>query len=356
LAFTSHNYTLPTFSRSRSPFSPALNMVRVMFEIVQLVRKEQIGLIHANSAVAGVHALPAAMLLRVPCVVHAHDFQTAQTTNRLLKLLLRYRRSTIVFVSNALRKHYNMAPERAIRSRTIYNGIDVSKFFPDTSARVALTRRYGLPATSFIIGSVGRIEPRKGLAQVVEALAIVAGTYPHVRFLVVGETPVEHLEWKERLIDRIAELQLGDKIVFAGFRSDMASVVPSFDVLAACATGDGGEAFPLNVLEAMACGRPVIAVPQGGVVEQIVDGENGFLVPNGDIAATADALARLIKHPELGQRMGESGRRTVEQHFRVEHQVQAIEQLYDEMLGDNGRWSAPDAPVISDLAERIVEG
>jgi glycosyltransferase involved in cell wall biosynthesis len=344
VSFTKDNYTLPSLSRPPSPIFTAFTMARAIYEIIRLARREKIALIHANSAVAGVHSIPAAIILRLPCIVHAHDFQTSGWTNSLLKLLLRYKRSAIVFVSEALAKHYKLGAQPT-KVRVIHNGIDISKFRPDESARAAVIQEYGLPVDAFIVGSVGRIEPRKGLAQVVEALASAARLHPRVRLLVVGEAPPDQLEWKAQLMDRIAQLNVADKVIFAGFLDSMPRVVAGLDVLAACATGEGGEAFPLNVLEAMACGRPVISVPQGGVVEQVVDKETGFLVESGDIGAIVDALIALIEDPELARRMGAAGRRVVEQHFRVDQQVRAFEQLYAEMLEESRSGSASNGLV-----------
>jgi glycosyltransferase involved in cell wall biosynthesis len=84
----------------------------------------------------------------------------------------------------------------------------------------------------------------------------------------------------------------------------------------------------LTLLEAMACGLPVVATRVGGNVEVVPDGEAGLLVPAGDTGALADALLRLWTDPALAARMGRAGRRRVEAHFDVRVMVAAYEALY----------------------------
>ncbi len=83
------------------------------------------------------------------------------------------------------------------------------------------------------------------------------------------------------------------------------------------------------LLEAMAAARPVVATPVGGTPELVVDGETGLLVPAGDVDALADALRRLLDDPELAARMGEAGRRRVEERFTAERMVERVLELYE---------------------------
>ncbi len=83
----------------------------------------------------------------------------------------------------------------------------------------------------------------------------------------------------------------------------------------------------------MACGRPAVTFPTGGIAEIVLDGVNGFLAPVGDSAGIAEAIDRLIQDPALGGQLGDAGRRIVEERFTVGRQAALVQQLYDDMLG-----------------------
>jgi glycosyltransferase involved in cell wall biosynthesis len=103
------------------------------------------------------------------------------------------------------------------------------------------------------------------------------------------------------------------------------------DVLAHCPIEP--EAFGLVLIEAMACARPVVTVPSGGIREIVSDGVNGLLAPVGDSAGIASAICRLIQDPVLATRLGEAGRRTVQEQFSVERQGAQVQDIYAGLLG-----------------------
>ena len=145
LPFRRSNSSLPDLRRPGSVLRSAASVARVVREIVRLARRERIDLIHANSVVAGVHALPAAMLLRLPCVVHARDFNTAQLTILGLKEMLRYRRSAAVYVSEALARFHGERLNGNPRRRIIHNGVDTQVVPPGPGGRERLRAGAGAP-------------------------------------------------------------------------------------------------------------------------------------------------------------------------------------------------------------------
>ena len=92
------------------------------------------------------------------------------------------------------------------------------------------------------------------------------------------------------------------------------------------------EGLPLVVLEAMAHGKPVVATPVGGTPELVTDGETGLLVPPRDPQALAAALQRLLEDAELSRRLGEAGRRRVEERFSLDAMNRRVLQIYDEVV------------------------
>ena len=331
LWFDESNYTMPSVRRPQSVLKSAASIVRVIRDIVKLARQEKSDIIHANSAVAGIHALPAAMLLGIPCVVHHHDFNTSTFANKLLKVLMRYPRAGMIFVARVLAEHYGVGKNPSYPWRVIYNGVDTAVFRPDPEARAAFYRELGASPDHFWVGAVGRLERWKGFDILIDAFALVAAKHPNARLVIIGDVVFDHLkDVKTELQDQVKRLGLQDKVVFAGFRADMPTVMAAIDMLAHSPIDR--EGFPVTLLEAMAAARPIVTVPAGGTVEQVFNGKNGYLVPSRDRKAIAEAISHVIADPALARRLGETGRRLIEERFSVEAQAAQVEQLYDLLL------------------------
>ncbi|HUP28381.1 MAG TPA: glycosyltransferase family 4 protein, partial [Chloroflexia bacterium] len=307
------------------------SIIRTIAELARVAHRERVDLIHANSVVAGVHALPAAMLLGLPCIVHARDFNTASLTNKCVKLMLRYPRSLMVFVSEALARHYGAGKDCGYRYRVIYNAIDTDTFHPIPDARKLLLDEFALPEDSVLVGSVGRIEPWKGHSLLLDAFALVAEKHPQARLLIVGDVVFErHEKARRALVEKAHKHGISDKVVFTGFRKDMPAVMAGLDLLVHCPVEP--EAFGLIIAEAMACGKPVVTVPLGGIPELVTGGKNGLLARPGDRHSLAAWISRLLKDPELRRTLGEEGLRTVRQRFGLSRETIEIQDLYDTML------------------------
>jgi glycosyltransferase involved in cell wall biosynthesis len=342
LPFDERNYILPDWRRPDTVLASIFSVARAIRAIMALARREDVALIHANSVVAGAHALPAALLLGVPCVVHAHDFLTAALTDHAVTLLARSPRAAMIFVSQALADYYGAAGGR-FRYRVIHNGVDPAVFRPDPVGRARLRAEWGLPADSFLFGAVGRIEPGKGFGRLIEAFAPVAARYPQARLVIVGEVGFNQAsDIKRNLLKRVAHLRLEDRVVLAGFRADMPAVMAALDALVHCPLAP--EGFGLILIEAMACGCPVIACPVGGMAEVVRDGQTGLLIPQGEASAITAAMTRLIGEPALASRLATAGRRAAEEEFSVSIQASAVADLYADLLGAAAPAAAGPAP------------
>jgi glycosyltransferase involved in cell wall biosynthesis len=297
-----------------------------------LAQKEQVRLIHANSVVAGLHALPSALWLQIPCVVYAHDFNTAPSTNRLLSILMRYRKSAAIFVSQALVDDYRKNRLLTYPYTVIHNGTDTHQFRPRAEAREGIFNELGLALSCYLIGCVGRLDRWKGHKLLLESFAMVAVKHPQARLVIAGSEVFDRVIGIERdLRAQVSRLDLDDKVIFIGYREDTPNLMAGLDVLAHCPIEP--EAFGLVLIEAMACGRPVVTVPSGGIKEIVSHGVNGLLAPVGDSAGIASAISRLIQDPGLARRLGEAGRRTVQEQFSVERQGAQVQDIYAELLG-----------------------
>lgn len=199
-----------------------------------------------------------------------------------------------------------IAPEARLAA-PIGMGVDPERFRPRD-----------VPRAGGRLVTVCRLVPRKGVADVIEAVARLAARHPELRYDVGGEGPERaHLEAlaaargvaeRVRFLGRVPDEAL--PALYAG--ADVVVMVPRADPVDV-------EGFGIVYLEAAACGRPVVASWTGGVPDAVVDGETGLLVPPGDPDALAAALDRLLGDPDLARRLGEQGRARVRAHYTWGH-------------------------------------
>ncbi len=222
------------------------------------------------------------------------------------------------------------------RIRVIPNGVDTGVFRPDPGAAARLRALTGTGDRTRLLGLVARLHPVKGHELFLRAAAAVlqggpdgtagAPGVPDVRFLVVGAGEPAYRRELEALA---GALGLGSRVVFLGEREDVPAILAGLD---AAVVPSRFEGFSLSVLEAMACGVPVVATAVGAIPEIVVDGRNGLLVPAGDAAALARALSTLLADRDLAGRLARAGRETAAR-YTVDAFVRRTESLYLELAG-----------------------
>ena len=267
----------------------------------------------------------------IPVISVSHGWTAATWKVRLNETLDRLSllgMDRVVCVSEAQAKRVRKAGVSKRRAVVIHNAIDAGKYFDaiDPAGRDELLGLFP-NRPRILIGSAGRLSPEKGYAVLVESAALVLRENPDVGFLHFGEG-VSRPEVERR----IAELGLEGKFILGGFRSDLPSVLPHFDLFAQPSFTEG---LPCAVLEAFACGVPVAATAVGGTPEVVADGINGRLVPPGNPEILARAILNMIAQPETLKTMGEQGRALVLGKFTFERQWSQYEQLFDEILRPN---------------------
>ena len=134
---------------------------------------------------------------------------------------------------------------------------------------------------------------------------------------------------RQRLQATAERLDLVEFVHFLGSVPDVGTVLAVADVIVLPSVVEG---LPLALLEAMLAGKPVVATAVGGIPEVIVSGDNGLLVPPGNEAELADAIAQLVQRPELGARIGSRGRCTAEQRFTEASYLQSLEAIYTDAV------------------------
>lgn len=234
----------------------------------------------------------------------------------------------VVAVSNAVAVALRAGdPKGALRLRRIYCGIDTHAFQNDLAKRAAVRARIGLPGQGWVFAVIGAIHaPQgKGQFQFLHAAKAVLAMHPDAHFLCAGSG-----EAVPALQAEAHALGLGTHFHWQPFGDDMPSVMCAIDVLVHPAVSS--EALGLVILEALSCGKPVIASDLDGIPETFVDGENGLLVPPREVAPLAQAMVRLADDRVYAQALGARGRGWVEQHFSLSCVGRELVTLYAEGL------------------------
>ena len=212
---------------------------------------------------------------------------------------------------------------RQIRERyghpvqAIYNGVDTD-LFTDRGHRPELRAQWSIPDQAPLIMSCGRLVGWKGLAVIVESISAI----PSVHYVVIGDGPA-----KGRLQQLARDFHVSDRVHFLGMitHDRLPEFLSQADIFVQPSIGE--EAFGISIIEAMACQRAVLASRNGGIVEVVLDGVTGFLLPPGDVGAWKEAIAGLQSKPGDLEAMGKEGHKRVVSEFTWAANAGKLEKL-----------------------------
>jgi glycosyltransferase involved in cell wall biosynthesis len=299
--------------------------------LVRLIRENNVDLIHFNNSLRSAKAaIQAARLTGLPCVCHVRGFTDLKPYD------LKFGRSVdlFVFISRAIEQDCR---RQGISSTgiVVHNVVDLEEFpsFAERSPDAdAVRAEFGWDPGTPVVGVVGRLDWWKGHETFLEAVAQATARVDNLKALIVG-APVDTPSSQRYLQDLQAmtcSLGLEDKVVFTGFRSDIARLMSALDIVVLSSSTP--EPFGRVVIEGMAAFKPVIATAAGGVLDIIRDGLDGRLVPIRDAHAMSQAIVELVLDPDQAKKMGRAARRRVETRFTLPRQVATIEQVYSTLL------------------------
>lgn len=215
--------------------------------------------------------------------------------------------------------------------QVILHGVNTEMFRPDNDGS-SLKRELGLEGQRVILHPA-RLLPWKGVHTTVEAFRMLADRYPDVSLIITDTREI--LDWadelhgyREQIFSMVEDNGLSDRIVMRSF--DFAEELPQAYALSDIVIypTSGEEPFGLVPLEAMASGKPIVVSRSGGLVESVVDGVTGFVIPKEDATLLAERLSTLLKSPGLARQMGQAGRRHVEKRFTRRRMADEVDALY----------------------------
>ena len=232
--------------------------------------------------------------------------------NRFTQYYISHRACSAVVVADYCRRYLLDKGAEPARVEVIHNGIpDVEQ---DPSARARLREEWGIRPGEILVGVASRLDPVKGVTDLVSAFSRVAGGYPQASLVLIGSGSLD-----DALHAQVETLGLGNRVVFTGFRTDIAACLDAMDVFVLPSLA---EYHSIALLEAMRAAKAIIATDVGGNTESARHEQEALIVAPADVEALAAALVRLFNEPLLRDRLGRSARERFLEEFTADRMVQ----------------------------------
>jgi glycosyltransferase involved in cell wall biosynthesis len=317
---------LADLGRRLSPLSD----LRAFLGVLRALRRARPHILHTHTAKAGALGRLAGALLGVPARVHTfhghvlsgYFGRIGAAAVRAAELLLARLSTRIVAVSPEVRedlvRRFRIAPPEKVC--VVPLGFDLTPFAKAGPLRGALRRDLGIPAEAPVVAVVGRITAIKEPLLAVETARRVLATRPETRFLFVGGG-----EMLPAVRSKVTESGLEGRVLFAGFREDMAGVFADTDVALLTSRNEG---TPVALIEAAAAGVPAVATRVGGVPFVVEHGRTGLLAKTGDADGLARAVLELLGDRAQRLQFGAAAREKVLGFFTADRLISDIEALY----------------------------
>ena len=303
------------------PLAPATEMdLAAAWRLSRLIKQLKPDIVHAHDshgvAMAALALSMSTQLAKPPLVAASRvDFHLRGTALSRWK----YRQvDCFICVSRAIRDMLIADGVPESRAVVVNEGIDLERVAAAPPAR--LHEELWLPHQAPIVGNVAALVPHKGQKHLIEAAALVVRQVPDARFVIAGEG-----ELRAALERQIKDHRLEKHVHLLGFRPDVLSLHKTFDVFVMSSVTEG---LGTSLLDAMACGKPIVATSAGGIPEVVEDGISGLLVPPRDHGAMAAAIVRLLNDPPLRGRMGQAGLACAQSRFSAERMVTDTLRVY----------------------------
>lgn len=297
--------------------------LRGFFRLVRTLRLVPVDVVHTHLDYSAMLVPLAARLAGKPTVATLHETPRQHPSRRerlkeLLTVRVPGRLGRVVFVSQYAFDEFarRYGPARSTW-RVIHNGINLDRYNPQRDRPPGSERP--------VWAVVAALRPLKNHVDLVRAWAGVVAVHPKATLLVVGDGPS-----RSDIEQTLADAGLQDSVRMLGRREDVPELLQTVDGVVSASVW---EALPTALIEAGACGLPVVAADAGGTGEIVEDGVNGRLVPVRDVPALTRALLDIIGDPALAADYGAAGRARAEEKFSMTTWVNALERLYREVIG-----------------------
>ncbi len=321
--------------------NPSWRDLPALFSLTRIIRRERPAIVHTHAAKAGTLGRVAALLAfptrrSRPLLVHTYhghslsgyfSDRTAGVYRAVERVLGRFT-DRLIAVSDEVRDELvemHVAPSS--KFEVVPLGFDLAPFAVEGPARYqareALRAELGIRLEDRLVTMIARLVPIKRVDRFLRVAALLADL-PGVRFLVVGDG-----ELRDRLKASPDAQELGERLIWAGFRRDVAAVCFASDLVVQTSDNEG---TPVSLIEAQATGIPVVSTRVGGTPSVVIDGVTGALVDAQDISGFAARVRALLDDPDARTTMGAAGRKRTLEQFTLDRLVERVDQTYTKLL------------------------
>lgn len=318
-----------------------LSIILNIFDMLSLIvtspfwlKKSKLDVIYCNGTQAKVVGALIGLVTGCPVIWHVRNIQQTKLLGFIINSLSKLSAvKRIICVSSATAKPFEQVKDKV---RVIYNGVDIDNYNPAT-IEGELRSKYNLSNETIVVGSTGRIVPRKGYDLFIKSAKIVIDQLDEksrdIKFVIVGDTPYffqdDHLGYLKKLV---AQNNLDEYFIFTGYKKEVKEYLKDFDIFVI--PSNYPDPFPRSVIEAMAFELASIGFKgAGGIVESIDDGVTGFLCDPGDIGQLGGYVLELVRDTDLRKKMGLAGRKRVKDNFLAIDRTKDIQRNILEVLG-----------------------
>lgn len=302
----------------------SLSQLGPLIAKVALLSREY-NLIFANTHKALVVGALASFFSRRPLVYRLHDILSddhfSQTNRRVAVTLANHFASCVITNSKATQAAFAQAGGRLELTDVVYNGFEPEVYQISKFERKQVRQQLGLEGR-FLVGHFSRLSSWKGQHILIEALTYCP---EDVTAVFVGEAMFDEQDYVQQLHEQVAVLGLKERVRFLGFRSDVVPLMAACNLVAHTSTAP--EPFGRVIVEAMLCGRPVVAAKAGGAVELVETGKTGWLVPPGNPQELAKVVNTCRSQPEYATTIACQAQVEASQRFHLTTINQQIAQL-----------------------------
>ncbi|HEV2299107.1 MAG TPA: glycosyltransferase family 4 protein [Candidatus Acidoferrales bacterium] len=303
-----------------------LSDIRGEIRLARTLRHQKIDILHCHMFRASLFASPIGRLCRVPVIIETTHVRETWRKGWLKSKFIVDRAvgnliDHYIAVSEANARY--LIEQKRIPARkvsVIQNGCSMERVDPSRARPEGIRESIGFSKNDLVLLVMARLEPQKGHKVLLQALSLLRGEIPKIRLICLGTGAL-----KEELTKIARELNLESIVRFVGFQSNVADWLAAADIGVLPSFYEG---LPLTAVETLAAGVPLVATAVDGTPEVVIDGRTGLLVPPGNPHATAAAIGRLIRDPELRSRLALAGRDWVLKRFTIQRQIEETSSMY----------------------------
>lgn len=297
-------------------------------KIAKYAQDNGISLLH-NNTTAVLEGIYVKRKLKLPLIWHVHEIIVKpKAISDFINLLMGRYADKIVTVSNAVANHVKQS--RFVKEdqvRVIYNGVDNAVYYPMQAG--AVREKIGIQQDSLVIGMIGRVNAWKGQEDFLEAVTPILKANPQAVAFLAGSA-FEGEEWRvEELEAKIAASSVASQIKRIDYYNQTTELYNMFDIFVLPSTNP--DPLPTVVLEAMACGKPIVGYRHGGVCEMVKEGENGLLATPNQPAELSKVIQELVENPEKRKQFGQASVARQRDLFSLESYIKNFSELYNDL-------------------------